>query len=87
MFCQHKVVLEDHELTLYLFLFEQDISLSMMKTIFSHMPNRLLELHVNSYLNTVTINQTYHHFKIVYHSTIIRDVRVESLSTEHLLVM
>lgn len=73
MFRQHKIICENKEVIIYLFLYDQDIDLVTMKNIFSQISNISLEERLLDYFKQNHIRFTGQHIRIVYHSTIIKD--------------
>jgi len=73
MFQQHKIVCENKEIIIYLFLYELDLDLATMKNIFYQLSATSLEKHVFDYFDQNCIKFLGQHIKIVYHSTIIKD--------------
>ncbi len=81
MFCQHKLMCENKELILYLFLFDQDISVHTMTVIFSQMPSSVIKKRTQQYLMASNFNKFCTSWRIVYHSTIIRELQFPSALT------
>ena len=51
MFRQHKILCENKETVIYLFLYDQQIDLDTMKNIFSQISNMTLESRIIDYFN------------------------------------
>ena len=51
MFRQHKILCENKEVTIYLFLYDQEIDLETMKNIFSQISTITLEARIIDYFN------------------------------------
>ncbi|MBQ1769540.1 MAG: hypothetical protein UIL36_05095 [Turicibacter sp.] len=73
MFRQHKILCENKEVTIYLFLYDQEIDLETMKNIFSQISTITLEARIIDYFNQNNIKCLANHVKIVYHATIVKD--------------
>lgn len=80
MFREHQIICENKKIVLYLFLFEQEIELDTMKTLFAQIPSSDLELWLGEYLQQQDTRFFGTRAKIVYHSTIIRDFQVSEQS-------
>ena len=55
MFRQHKILCENKETVLYLFLYDQQIDLETMKIIFTQISSQKLESRILDYLERRTI--------------------------------
>ena len=53
MFRQHKILCENKETVLYLFLYDQQIDLETMKIIFTQISSQKLESRILDYLETI----------------------------------
>ena len=73
MFRQHKILCENKETVIYLFLYDQQIDLETMKNIFSQIAITTLESRIINYFNQHHIKCLGNHVRIVYHATIIKD--------------
>jgi len=73
MFRQHQIVCENKRIVIYLFLYEQEIDLDTMKTIFSTLPTTTLEQRIWDYFDQNQIRFFGTTIRIVYKSTIVRD--------------
>lgn len=73
MFRQHKILCENKETIIYLFLYDQEIDLETMKNIFSQISTTTLESRIIDYFNKHNIKCLGNHVKIVYHATIVKD--------------
>jgi len=73
MFRQHQIICENKQIVIYLFLYEQEIDLDTMKTIFSTLSASLLEQRICDYFDQNQIRFLGTRIRIVYKSTIIRD--------------
>lgn len=73
MFRQHKILCENKEVIVYLFLYDQEIDLETMKNIFSQISTITLESRILEYFNQHNIKFLGHHIRIVYHATIVKD--------------
>ena len=56
MFRQHKILCENKEVIVYLFLYDQEIDLETMKNIFSQMSTMTLESRILDYFSQHNIN-------------------------------
>mgnify|MGYP004635323687 FL=1 len=74
MFRQHKILCENKETVMYLFLYDQQIDLDTMKNIFSQISNMTLESRIIDYFNQHNIKCLGNHVRIVYQSTIVKDL-------------
>ncbi len=73
MFRQHKILCENKEVIVYLFLYDQEIDLDTMKNIFSQISTITLESRILDYFNQHNIKFLGHHIRIVYRATIVKD--------------
>ena len=73
MFRQHQIVCENKRIVIYLFLYEQEIDLDTMKTIFSQISAELLDRHICEYFDQNHIRFLGTQIRIVYKATIIHD--------------
>lgn len=73
MFRQHKILCENKEVIVYLFLYDQNIDLDTMKNIFSQMSTITLESRILDYFTRHNIKFIGNHIRIVYHATIVKD--------------
>ncbi|MDO4925640.1 MAG: hypothetical protein Q3980_08245 [Turicibacter sp.] len=73
MFRQHKILCENKETIIYLFLYDQQIDLETMKNIFSQISIKTLESRIINYFHQHNIKCLGNHVRIVYHATIIKD--------------
>lgn len=73
MFRQHKILCENKEVIVYLFLYDQEIDLETMKNIFSQMSTMTLESRILDYFSQHNIKFFGNHIRIVYHATIVKD--------------
>lgn len=73
MFRQHKILCENKEAIIYLFLYNQEIELKTIKNIFTQLPQDILEKRIIEYLNSHHIKFIGKHIKIVYSATIVKD--------------
>ncbi|HAX74016.1 MAG TPA: hypothetical protein DCY20_10875 [Firmicutes bacterium] len=76
MFRQHKIVCENKEVIIYLFLYDLNIDIEMIKTIYENMPQYIVEKRIKEYCANHNLRFIGKHIKIVYHSTIVRDFHV-----------
>ena len=84
MFRQHKIICENKEITSYLFLYDQDIDRDTMKTIFSQLSTNSLEQRIHDYFKKNQVTFLGKNIKIVYLSTIIKDIKDFSLPTHQI---
>ncbi len=83
MFRQHKILCENKETVLYLFLYDQQIDLETMKIIFTQISSQKLESRILDYLERRTIKYQGTHVRIVYRETIIRDLYLAHYRQPH----
>jgi len=77
MFRQHQIVCENKRIVIYLFLYEQEIDLDTMKIIFSSLSDDLTKQRIHDYLDQNQIRFYGTTIRIVYKSTIIRDLQLK----------
>lgn len=73
MFRQHKILCENKENIIYLFLYDQQIDLEIIKNIFSQIADQSLEARVLDYFNQHHIKCLGNHVRLVYRETIVKD--------------
>lgn len=73
MFRQHKITCENKEILMYLFLYDQEIDVGTMKTIFSQLAPGSLQQRIVEYIRQNRIRFQGTRIKLVYCSTIIKD--------------
>ena len=83
MFRQHKILCENKETVIYLFLYDQQIDLETMKIIFAQISSQKLEARIIDYFKQCNIKYQGNHVRLVYRETIIRDLYLSHYHQSH----
>ena len=83
MFRQHKILCENKETVIYLFLYDQQIDLETMKIIFAQISSQKLKARIIDYFKQCNIKYQGNHVRLVYRETIIRDLYLSHYHQSH----